>query len=152
VKRRTLERFAIDLKPIAGVRAAVEALAAHPRCVASSSSLERIGMSLTATGLLDLFAGRIYSATLVARSKPAPDVFLHAARSMGAAPADCVVIEDSLPGVTGAVAAGMRVIGFCGGAHVFDAAAHGAALRGVGASVAIVSMDELPAAVASFAP
>ncbi len=77
----------------------------------------RLRHSLTLTGLLDLFSGNVFSSTQVARGKPFPDLFLFAAEQMGEAPASCLVIEDSVPGVTAAVAAGMRVVGFTGGGH-----------------------------------
>ena len=87
------------------------------RCVASSSAPARLRHSLSLTGLLRYFEPHVFSATQVARGKPAPDLFLFAAASMQRAPAACVVIEDSVPGVQAAVAAGMRVIGFTGGGH-----------------------------------
>jgi HAD superfamily hydrolase (TIGR01509 family) len=89
-----------------------------PRCVASSSSHERIAFSLSLTGLAPYFRpGAIFSSSDVARGKPAPDLFLHAAARMGVEPARCLVIEDSRFGVLGSIAAGMRVIGFAGGSH-----------------------------------
>jgi HAD superfamily hydrolase (TIGR01509 family) len=97
-----------------------ELLAALPYrcCVASSSSHERIAFSLALTGLDVYFErDRIFSSSDVARGKPAPDLFLHAAERMGTPPAQCVVIEDSRFGIMGAVAAGMTAIGFTGGSH-----------------------------------
>ena len=82
-----------------------------PFCVASSSQLERIRLSLELTGLLDWFEPNIFSATMVENGKPAPDLFLHAAAKMGADPSRCLVIEDSPAGITAARAAGMRVFG-----------------------------------------
>jgi HAD superfamily hydrolase (TIGR01509 family) len=100
-----------------GLRAFLDGLQL-PRCVASSSSHERIAFSLSLTGLTSYFAaGAIFSSSDVARGKPAPDLFLHAAARMGARPERCLVIEDSRFGVMGAIAAGMRVIGFAGGSH-----------------------------------
>ena len=87
-------------------------------CVASSSLPERIRFSLEVTGLLPHFEERYFSSSQVARGKPAPDLFLHAARTMHVEPRKCVVIEDSIAGVTAAIAAGMHVIGFAGGGHV----------------------------------
>lgn len=110
------ERFRRELRPVAGVAEAVGAIA-MPFCVASSSQPERIRLSLGVTGLLELFEPRIYSSTMVDRGKPAPDLFLHAAREMGAAPRDCVVIEDSPAGVEAARRAGMRVLAFTGASH-----------------------------------
>jgi HAD superfamily hydrolase (TIGR01509 family) len=116
VKADTLRAFDGELRAMAGVAAAVAALGL-PSCVASSSDPVRLRHSLGLTGLLPLFEGRIFSSTQVARGKPAPDLFLHAAAAMGAAPEACLVIEDSVPGVTAARAAGMRVVGFSGGGH-----------------------------------
>jgi HAD superfamily hydrolase (TIGR01509 family) len=132
-------KFETDLKPIEGVREAILSLP-YPRCVASSSTPDRIALSLRITGLADLF-DHVFSATQVARGKPAPDLFLHAAERMGAAPRDCVVIEDSSAGVQGALAAGMRVIGFTGGTHCGPE--HAEKLRQAGAPVVIERMNDL---------
>ncbi|WP_414475039.1 HAD family hydrolase [Microvirga sp. M2] len=132
-------RFETDLKPIAGVGEAIRSLS-HPRCVASSSAPERIALSLRVTGLADLF-DNVFSATQVARGKPAPDLFLFAARQMGARPEECLVIEDSPAGVQAAVAAGMRVIGFTGGGHCGPG--HAEQLRRAGAPVTISNMADL---------
>jgi HAD superfamily hydrolase (TIGR01509 family) len=88
------------------------------RCVASSSSIERIHFSLGLTGLAEYFAeGTVFSSSMVKHGKPAPDLFLYAAEQCGVAPARCLVIEDSQYGVEAAVAAKMQVIGFTGGEH-----------------------------------
>jgi HAD superfamily hydrolase (TIGR01509 family) len=87
-----------------------------PKCVASSSSLDRIRVSLETTGLARFF-DHVFSASDVANGKPAPDVFLHAAARMGVAGRDCIVVEDSPAGVSAAAAAGMTAIGFVGGSH-----------------------------------
>jgi len=123
-------RFRRELKPISGVRDVLEGLRL-PRCVASSSQMERIRLSLSVTGLLELLDPHIYSAGMVKRGKPAPDLFLHAACQMGAEPAGCVVVEDSPAGIEAAKRAGMRVLGFAGGAHAqaVDLAASLAALQ-----------------------
>ena len=92
------------------------------RCVASSSSLERIRLSLALTGLLEKLEPHIYSASMVTRGKPAPDLFLHAAKGMGVRPEDCVVVEDSPAGIDAARRAGMRVFAFTGGSHAGHAA------------------------------
>ena len=97
--------------PVAGVPAMLDELDV-PFCVASSGSHGKIRLTLGASGLLDRFSGRIYSVADVANPKPAPDIFLHAARQMGADPACCVVVEDTPTGVRAGVAAGMRVFGF----------------------------------------
>jgi HAD superfamily hydrolase (TIGR01509 family) len=116
VAARTGAAFETELRPIPHVRATVEALE-RPVCVASSTGPSRLHLSLRVTGLIDLFAPDIFSATQVARGKPAPDLFLFAAAQMGASPDGCLVIEDSVPGVTAAVAAGMPVLGFSGASH-----------------------------------
>lgn len=90
------------------------------RCVASSSSLERIAHSLQRTGLSGFFGDAVFSSSMVKRGKPAPDIFLFAAERMQFDPVACVVIEDSPLGVEGAVAAKMRAIGYVGGSHTYD--------------------------------
>lgn len=109
--------FAADLRPVDGVESALDALerAGVATCVGSSGSHDKIRFTLGLTGLLDRFEGRIFSATEVPRGKPAPDLFLHAASSLGAPPARCVVVEDSLLGLDAALAAGMRAIAYDGG-------------------------------------
>jgi beta-phosphoglucomutase-like phosphatase (HAD superfamily) len=114
-----------------------------PVCVASSSSIDRVTLSLRLTRLDALFAPHVYSAEGVAHGKPAPDIFLHAAREMGVAPRDCIVIEDSVAGVTAARAAGMAVFGFAGGSH-FAETAQREALRAVGALSIFDAMADLP--------
>ncbi|MER6573871.1 HAD family hydrolase [Streptomyces sp. NPDC001093] len=111
-----LHREAVDaeLAPVDGLPEALAAIAL-PVCVASSGSHDKMRHTLGRTGLYDRFAGRIYSATEVAHGKPAPDLFLHAARHMGVDPVACVVVEDSRPGVLAARAAGMRAFGYAGG-------------------------------------
>ena len=103
-----------DLRALPGIPKLLAGLDL-PFCVASNSSARRLRRTLTVSGLLPYFGERVFSVTDVARGKPAPDLFLHAARVMGALPGRCLVIEDSVAGVTGAAAAGMRVAGFCGG-------------------------------------
>jgi HAD superfamily hydrolase (TIGR01509 family) len=111
--------FERELVAIPGIEELLVALEA-PRCVASNSHLDRVRHALSVTRLLPLFDPHVFSASQVARGKPAPDLFLFAARRLGAAPADCIVIEDSTTGVEAAIAAGMRVVGFCGGSHCPD--------------------------------
>lgn len=106
--------FERDLVAVDGIQEALDQLTL-PRCVASSGSHEKMQRTLGQTGLLDRFEGRIFSATEVARGKPAPDLFLHAARSLGTDPERCVVVEDSDYGVQAARAAGMHVLAYAGG-------------------------------------
>ena len=110
-QQQIFEAFRRELKPVPGIETALDQVTIAS-CVASGSDPARIQLSLELAGLLPRFAGRIFSATQVARGKPAPDLFLFAARSLGAAPARCVVVEDSLPGVQAGVAAGMAVLGY----------------------------------------
>ena len=142
----TLAAFETDLKPIPGIADALTRLTL-PRCVASSSSPPRIRRSLELTELIDFFDPHLFSSTMVTRGKPAPDIFLHAAREMGAAPARCAVIEDSVPGVTAALAAGMTVLGFVGGDHCPPG--HADKLRALGAHAIFDAMSELPRIIAA---
>jgi HAD superfamily hydrolase (TIGR01509 family) len=132
-------RFAAELQPIAGVVAALDAIDL-PMCVASSGPHRKMAVTLRATGLWERFDGAIFSATEVAHGKPAPDLFLHAARAMGFDPARTAVVEDSVPGVQAARAAGMRALAFAAdsdaealaaaGGEVFDDMARLPALLG----------------------
>ena len=108
--------FRARLRAVAFADEAVRAVQAAglATCVASSGSFEKMEVTLGVTGLRPLFEGRIFSSRQVARGKPHPDLFLFAAARMGAAPAACAVVEDSVAGATGAVAAGMRVFGYVG--------------------------------------
>lgn len=129
VQARTFEAFQRELRAVDGIADALDCIPI-PACVASSGEHEKMRMTLGLTGLLPRFEGRLFSATEVARGKPAPDLFLHAAAQMGAEPGRCAVVEDSPLGVAGAVAAGMTPFGFAwhgraetlaaAGARVFD--------------------------------
>src|SRR5262249_2435727 len=116
LKLRVRESFQSSLQPIPGVATLLATLqTAH--CVASSSDIDRVSFSLARTGLAPHFGDRLYTSQMVARGKPAPDLFLYAAAQMEAAPARALVIEDSVSGVAAARAAGMKVWGFVGGSH-----------------------------------
>jgi HAD superfamily hydrolase (TIGR01509 family) len=132
-------RMRTELTPVAGVEAALDAIDL-PTCVASSGTHERIEVALKTVGFYDRFAGRIFSSQDVERGKPYPDLFLHAAEHMGAAPAGSVVVEDSPYGVEAAKAAGMTVIGYAGMTP---------ADRLADADHVITSMTDLPSAVAA---
>ncbi len=112
------DRFEAELKPMPGVAEVLRRHPDTPRCVASSSGLERIRNSLRITGLAPFFGDNLFSSSQVARGKPAPDLFLFAAATMDVAPERCVVIEDSRFGIAGAIAAGMTALGFAGGSHI----------------------------------
>ncbi|MDQ2635133.1 MAG: HAD-IA family hydrolase [Pseudomonadota bacterium] len=116
IRAETFRRLRGELQPMPGIVEALGRLKVR-RCVASSSSPERIRLSLSLTGLLEMLDPHLYSASLVTRGKPAPDLFLHAAKGMGVRPEDCVVVEDSPAGIDAARRAGMRVFAFTGGSH-----------------------------------
>ncbi|WP_442579883.1 HAD family hydrolase [Mesorhizobium sp. ASY16-5R] len=145
-RREMRRRFTEELQPMPGMADALRRLD-MPCCVASSGTLERIRLSLATTGLLELLEPNLYSATMVERGKPAPDLFLHAARDMGAPPAACIVVEDSPAGVEAAKAAGMRVFGFTGGSHAGKAGL-AAALAALGPDLVFDDMARLPELVA----
>lgn len=133
--------FAAGLRPVDGIVEALDQIAL-PTCVASSGSHDKMRYTLGLTGLWDRFAGRIFSATEVARGKPAPDLFLYAAERMGVDPAACAVVEDSRYGVEAARAAGMLAFAFAGGVTPAER------LCGRG-TVVFTSMRELPRLLAS---
>jgi HAD superfamily hydrolase (TIGR01509 family) len=137
---RTRDLFRAELRPVAGVADFIRRLDRR-RCVASSSSPERIRESLSLCGLAADFGDAVFSSQQVARGKPAPDLFLFAAGRMGVDPDRCLVIEDSVPGVTAALAAGMRVVGYAGASHVD--ARHRAALEAAGPTMLATGWDEV---------
>jgi HAD superfamily hydrolase (TIGR01509 family) len=116
MRDRLYALFRDELRAIDGVAEAIRRLDI-PVCVASSSQMERIRLSLEITGLAPCFADHIFSATMVANGKPAPDLFLLAASRMRVDPSRCIVIEDSPAGIEAAKCAGMRVFAFTGGSH-----------------------------------
>ena len=133
----TANIFVHELKAIPGVEAVLRHLASEnqPMCVASQSSPARVALSLRVASLDAYFGQHVYTASMVERPKPAPDLFLFAARKMGVAPERCTVIEDSPVGAIGAHAAGMRVFGYA-------ADENAQALSEAGATV-FYSMDDL---------
>jgi HAD superfamily hydrolase (TIGR01509 family) len=140
--------FERELQPIAGIESVLDRIEL-PVCVASSSGLDRLRHTLGLTGLWRHFAPNVFSAEQVGgRGKPAPDLFLHAAKRMGVAPEHSVVVEDSTRGVQAGLAAGMRVLGFTGAGHCPPD--HGDALRRAGAHAVFARMEELPALLASW--
>jgi HAD superfamily hydrolase (TIGR01509 family) len=128
--------FVRELMPIPGVIDALDRIAL-PACVASSGPHHKMAVTLRRVGLWERFAGRIFSATEVAAGKPAPDLFLHAAARMGFDPATTAVVEDSLPGIEAAVAAGMRALAYARDGDAAELAAAG--------GEPFADMTELPA-------
>ena len=147
MKQAALRRYADELPTISHVGAAIAAISL-PKCVASSGTPDKIRHGLTCAGLYDLLAPSIFSASQVERGKPAPDLFLFAAAQMRTAPARCIVIEDSIPGVTGALAAGMTVLGFHGGSHCRPG--YDQTLRAAGAALTFDDMRQLPDLIAQI--
>jgi HAD superfamily hydrolase (TIGR01509 family) len=129
----------MDIAPVRNIHAAVETLAARemPFCVASGADRAKMHITLGKTGLLRWFEGKMFSGHEVPRTKPAPDVYLHAAKTMGVEPSRCVVVEDTPAGVTAGVAAGMTVFGY---AERMDSKL----LLAAGAALVFDDMAELP--------
>ena len=143
----TLQKLRRELRATAHVAYALTWLRG-PKCVASSSPLDRVRVSLEATGLLGYFDPHLFSASEVPRGKPAPDLFEYVARKMKVKPADCIVVEDSPAGVSAAHAAGMVPIGFIGGSH---SGPHlGAHLTAAGARAVIADMRALKSTVVAL--
>ncbi|MER2535748.1 MAG: HAD family hydrolase [Rhizobiaceae bacterium] len=150
VERLIDRRLMRELRPVDGARQAVLGVAV-PYCICSNSTTARLKMELEKTRLLDLFPeDRIFSAQEIPsrRTKPAPDVFLHAASTLGVGPANAFVVEDSVHGVTGARAAGMRVIGFTGASHSHHR--HSDMLAEAGAETVIRRWADFPGVVAAL--
>jgi HAD superfamily hydrolase (TIGR01509 family) len=131
-QERTLTRLRRELAPIAGVREFIEKFRDIPRCIASSSSPDRLAVCLEVLAMADLFAGRVFSASEVKQGKPHPDIFLHAATRIGMPPGECIVIEDSASGVIAGRAAGCTVIGLLAAGHIREG--HAAVLTEAGAN------------------
>jgi HAD superfamily hydrolase (TIGR01509 family) len=139
--RTVRERHHTDLAAVPGARDLLDRLRERgtPVCVASSGTPEEIAHRLELTGLAGYFGDRVYSASMVARGKPAPDLFLYAAARLGVEPTDCVLVEDSPFGVRGGRAAGMTVVGYA-------ALADAAVLRDAGADPVVADLaDAAPA-------
>jgi len=139
-QRRTLSRFRTDLRAIEGVREFIATFQALPRCIASSSSPDRLALCLEVLGMEALFRERVFSASTVARGKPHPDIFLHAAAQIGVEPERCIIIEDSASGVVAGRAAGATVIGLLAAGHIRDG--HAAVLADAGAHYVVQTWRE----------
>lgn len=150
MRERLYSRFAKELRPVEGIHGAIGAIAIA-KCVASSSQVERIRLSLTVTGLIDALGEHIFSSSMVNNGKPAPDLFLYAAETMGASPGSCLVIEDSIAGVSAARAAGMHVFGFVGASHAARPK-HLQAMRDLEPDLIFDDMESLPVLIAGLGP
>ncbi|KQT88084.1 HAD family phosphatase [Aurantimonas sp. Leaf443] len=150
VDKRLDERLSSEVEEIAGVHEMLDELDL-PRCICSNSTSARLEMVLDRTGLWDRFRPYVMSAVEIGtkKGKPAPDVFLHACGEFGVEPGRAVVIEDSVHGVAGAVAAGCRVVGFTGGRHTYPG--HAEALSEAGAVTVIKRLRDYPATIAALA-
>lgn len=147
VARATLHRIRTELRATPHVAYALSWLRG-PKCVASSSPLDRVRVSLEVTDLLRFFEPNVFSASEDAAGKPKPDLFLRVAVSVGISPADCIVVEDSAAGIRAAVAAGMKPIGYVGGSHAaLDLATE---LKKAGAWSVIADMRALKGAVVAL--
>ena len=135
---RTRRAFEGGLRAVPGVEAELDALDTQgvPFCVASNGNHAKVNFTLGHTGLLPRFAGRIFTADDVAHPKPAPDLFLLAARTLGADPARTTVVEDTPTGIRAARAAGMRAIGFA-------AMTPAEQLRAAGADAVVATMADV---------
>jgi HAD superfamily hydrolase (TIGR01509 family) len=146
LKMATLARFREGLREVTGATAFIRDFSALPRCIASSSSVERLRVCLEVLGIANDFSGRVFSADMVERGKPHPDLFMYAASRLQVEPASCVVIEDSASGVQAGIAAGMTVIGLCAGSHL--KAGHSARLALAGATYLARTWGEVAELVA----
>ena len=132
LKFATLKRFRTELKEVRGATNFIRRFAHIPRAIASSSSIDRLQLCLSVLALEAEFGPHVFSADMVARGKPHPDIFLYAASKLGVNPNECLVIEDSASGVRAAIAAGMTAVGLCAASHIRDG--HDLKLRDAGAA------------------
>jgi HAD superfamily hydrolase (TIGR01509 family) len=146
-ERRAHKMMAAELRAMPGMKGVIASIAG-PYCIASSSTYEKLRHTLGLTGIYDLFVPNIFSSSEVARGKPAPDLFLFASRRMDAEASACVVVEDSVAGVSAARAAGMRAIGFVGGAHCLTG--HAERLKQAGAETVVDRLDDLRAVIPEY--
>ncbi|MFD2176607.1 HAD family hydrolase [Veronia pacifica] len=139
LNQRVMRALKAEVAPIEGVPEALDQLSL-PYCVASNGKHQKMETTLMKSGLYQQFEGKIFSAEDVKLAKPAPDVYLYAAQSMGVVPSRCLVVEDTVTGVKAGVAAGMTVLGFC-------ALSQADKLKEAGAIRVMFNMHELPTIV-----
>ena len=140
--------FEESLQAMSGIEAFLKEHPHLPMCIASGSEPERLSHALVVTRLEGYFSNRVYSASLVSQGKPAPDIFLYAAKQLGVDASQCLVIEDSVSGVTAGKAAGATVFGFLGGSHVV--AGHSQKLLAAGADLLFDDLHHLPNLMATW--
>ncbi|MEA2938018.1 MAG: hypothetical protein QOC56_1522 [Alphaproteobacteria bacterium] len=143
----TLKRIRTELRAMPHAAHALSWLRG-PKCVASSSTIDRIRTSLEITDLIRFFEPNIFSASDVPNGKPEPDLFLHVAGRMGVQPSECIAVEDSPAGVTAATAAGMTAIGFVGGSHAVANLSQ--QLMAAGAQTIVADMRQLKSTVVAL--
>jgi beta-phosphoglucomutase-like phosphatase (HAD superfamily) len=136
-----LARFRTDLREVSGASQFIRKFSEVPRCIASSSSIDRLQLCLSVLDLADRFGRNVFSADMVPRGKPHPDIFLFAADKLGVSPRSCLVIEDSASGIRAAVAAGMTAVGLCAASHIRGG--HQLKLRDAGAVHLANSWDDV---------
>ncbi len=136
----TFQRFSRDLQLVEGVLDYIEAFSHLPRCIASSSSPDRLQFCIEHLNLKDLFGEHVYSASKVTKNKPHPDIFLHASSQLGVDPEKCIVIEDSINGTRAGVAAGATVIGLLAAGHIREG--HELKLKEAGAHYVAKTFEE----------
>ncbi|WP_298921784.1 HAD family phosphatase [uncultured Roseobacter sp.] len=138
IKSAVIEKYRTELQPICGAETLLTSLKTA-KCIASSASPAKLALGLIETELYELVYPNIFSTRLVERGKPHPDIFLYAAEKMEASPSNCIVIEDSVAGVTAAKSAGMTCIGFSGGSHCTNG--HSQRLFDVGAESVVDRLE-----------
>jgi len=148
LKSATLDRFRSDLTEVRGATKFIRKFSSVSRCIASSSSIDRLQLCLSVLNLADEFGSNVFSADMVPRGKPHPDIFLSAAEKLGVSPASCLVIEDSAGGIRAAVAAEMTVVGLCAASHIRKG--HQLKLRDAGAVHLANSWDEVEEIASRF--
>lgn len=143
VEERLQERYKSELQLIEGIEGLLAMLVGNqiPFAIATGASSKRMAFTLEVSGLSEYFPETAFSVDDVARGKPAPDLFLHAAEKLGVRPTDCIVLEDSPHGIKGACAAGMKPFGFVGGAHLANKKkSHTSVLRDAGAQSVVETL------------
>jgi len=149
VKAKMKERLWREAKAMNGAQEVLDMLD-QPRCICSNADMEKLEIELTRGELWDRFRPYVFSAHDLenGKRKPKPDIFLHAAKEFEVSPSACVVVEDSVAGITGGKAAGMRVIGFTGASHTYRG--HADDLTRAGAETVVKRLVDIPAVIKAF--